>query len=115
VRAASVRCVITLLGVAPRRSGESRACIAESKLRRSHGAGLADRLATSFVPAGQPLQTCHDSGESLVSGLAALGAMRACPTPASRALDHGSYNWSANADRVTAGFARLRASGYLQR
>jgi hypothetical protein len=39
-RMAFLRCAVTLLGVAASRSGESRAWMAESKLRRRHGFGL---------------------------------------------------------------------------
>jgi hypothetical protein len=111
------RCMVTLLGAARPRSGESRAYIAETKLRRSHGFGQAGVSAPSFRPAGHPLRSPGRSGRSQASGLAASGAMRACPAPASFAFHRGSYNWSANTDPQLQGAASPRVlwSGYLQR
>jgi len=97
-RAAPSRRRVTLLGVARSHSGEPRANMAESKLRRRHGFGLAGRRSRPFASAGQALHVRRRSGGSLACGLATSEAMRAFPMPASRALHHGSYNWSANTD-----------------
>jgi hypothetical protein len=107
--------LVTLLGAARSRSGERRARMAESKLRRRHGFGVARFLSRSFAAAGKAARAHRHSGGSPATGLAASGAMRAFPGPAAFAVHHGSYNSSANTDRVTAGFACLRASGCLQR
>jgi hypothetical protein len=48
-------------------------------------------------------------------GLLQSGAMPPCSLQHSARASTASHNKSVNTDRVTAGFARLRASGYLQR
>jgi hypothetical protein len=66
---------LTLLGVARSRSGESRACIAESKLRRRHGFRPAALRTLPFAPAGRALRMWSRAGESLASELATSMAM----------------------------------------
>ena len=110
------RRMVTLLGVALSRSGESRARAAGVGTGRRHGFGEAARRAMP-VGAGAAASACLVGARA--TGLPALlVASRAMP-PFSCLNRVGtttaSHNKSVNTDRVTAGFACLRASGYLQR
>ena len=91
--------LVTLLGAARSRSGEPRASMVESKLCRRHGCGAGHWLSEPFAPAGKVLRAHRRAGGSLAIRLAAAGAMRAFPGPASFAVHHGSYNWSANTEQ----------------
>jgi hypothetical protein len=92
------RSVVTLLGAVLRGSGESRACMAESKLRRRHVFGLSAWFSLPFAPEDLALRAHRRSGGSLASGLAASGAM-----PPFACLHRGcartaSHNMSIDAD-----------------
>jgi hypothetical protein len=97
-RGGCARCVVTLLGVAPRRSGGSLGCMAESKLRRGHGFELTDWHAMPFAPTARAFRAWSRAGGSLANGLAASGAM-----PPFSCLHRGNartaaYNLSIDAD-----------------
>jgi len=102
-RIGRTRSAVTLLGVAPSRSGESRACMAESKLGRRHGVELVGWLSLPFALAGQALRVRSHAGESLACGFATSRAM-----PPFSSLHRGNarsaaYNWSFHTDACGAG------------
>jgi hypothetical protein len=110
------RGMVALLGVALSRSGALLARAVGVGTGRRQGFGEAARRA---VPVGAGASAPARLVGARVAGLPALlvasGAMPPFTCLHLRGTTTASHNQSANADRVAAGFACLRASGCLQR
>jgi hypothetical protein len=90
--------MVTVLGVAPWRSGGSRGCMAEPKLRRRHGFRVSGWCTLPFAPSGQRLRAPSCSGGSLANGLVASGAMPPFPGQHRGQASTATYNMSIDTD-----------------
>jgi hypothetical protein len=110
------RRMVALLGVALSRSGESLAGAAGVGARRRHGFGeVARRAVLVGAGASASARLVGARAAGLLALLVASGAMPPFTCLHRVGTTTASHNKSANTDRVTAGFACLRASGCLQR
>jgi hypothetical protein len=112
------RSLVAFLGVAPCRSGESRAWVVGGGYRRRHGFGLVGRRALPFganVSAPACLVGARVAG--MPAGLAASGAMPPFKCQHRGGASTASHNKSANTDpqQQEAASPQMLWSGYLQR